>query len=194
MRCRSTDGSIFSDLGERIIVGGWMRPTTYSVGNTYCPLLNTRYGPGQPIFYLSLIRGKPGLMLYTSSGSVILDESVTPPFSIENANWYFIVAVIGPDNKKAWYVVGDKDSGAVWKSSALTFTGELNRSCTAGLIWGMHADSYWYAGGFDDWFLDCDSLLSADDLMDYFRSAVPLLWQTPEIPRELLTAPPSLER
>lgn len=109
-------------------------------------------------------------MLYNSSGSLILDTSVTPSFSLENAKWYFIAAVIEPDNKKAWYVVGDKDSGTVWKSSALTFTGELNRSCTADLIWGMLNSSYWYAGGFDDWFLDCDSELTADDLMDYFRS------------------------
>ncbi len=168
----TNDGTIFSNLGERIIVGGWMRPTTYSVGNTYCPIFNTRYGPGQPIFYLSLIRGKPRLMLYNSSGSLILDESVTPSFSLENAKWYFIAAVIEPKNKQAWYVVGDKSSGTVWKSSALTFTGELNRSCTADLIIGMHAGSYWYAGGFDDWFLDCDSALTADDLMNYFRSAV----------------------
>lgn len=168
----TNDGSIFQNLGERIICGGWMRPTTYSVGNTYCPIFNTRYGPGQPIFYLSLIRGKPRIMLYNSSGSLILDESVTPPFSLENAKWYFISAVIEPANKKAWYVVGDKESGTVWKSPALTFTGELNRSCAADLIWGMHADSYWYAGGFDDWFLDCDSELTADNLMDYFRSAV----------------------
>ena len=168
----TNDGSIFQNLGERIICGGWMRPTTYSVGNTYCPIFNTRYGPGQPIFYLSLIRGKPRLMLYNSSGSLILDESVTPPFSLENAKWYFIAAVIEPDNKKAWYVVGDKESGEVWKSSALTFTGDLNRSCTADLILGMHADSYWYAGGFDDWFLDCDSALTADDLVNYFRSSV----------------------
>ena len=168
----TNDGTIFSDLGERIIVGGWMHPTTYSVGNTYCPIFNTRYGPGQPIFYLSLIRGNPRLMLYNSSGSLILDESVTPSFSLGNAKWYFIAAAIEPDNKKAWYVVGDKESGTVWKSSALTFTGELNRSCAADLIWGMHADSYWYAGGFDDWFLDCNSELTADDLMDYFRSAV----------------------
>lgn len=69
-------------------------------------------------------------------------------------------------------MVGDKESGEVWKSSALTFTGELNRSCTADLILGMHADSYWYAGGFDDWFLDCDSSLTADDLVNYFRSSV----------------------
>ena len=168
----TNDGTIFSDLGERIIVGGWMRPTTYSVGNTYTPILSTRGGTGQPIFYLSLIRGKPRLMLYNSSGSLILDTSVTPSFNLENAKWYFIAAVIEPDNKKAWYVVGDKDSGTVWKSSALTFTGELNRSCTADLIWGMLNSSYWYAGGFDDWFLDCDSALTADDLMDYFRSAV----------------------
>jgi phage minor structural protein len=168
----TNDGTIFSDLGERIIVGGWMRPTTYSVGNTYTPILSTRGGTGQPIFYLSLIRGKPRLMLYNSSGSLILDTSVTPSFNLENAKWYFIAAVIEPDNKKAWYVVGDKDSGTVWKSSALTFTGELNRSCTADLIWGMLNSSYWYAGGFDDWFLNCDSELTADDLMDYFRSAV----------------------
>ena len=58
------DGSIFSSLGETIVVGGWMKPTTYSVGNTYTPILNTRYGSGQPIFYLSLIRGKPRIMLY----------------------------------------------------------------------------------------------------------------------------------
>jgi phage minor structural protein len=168
----TNDGTMFSDIGERIIVGGWMRPTTYSVGNTYTPILSTRGGMGQPIFYLSLIRGKPRLMLYNSSGSLILDTSVTPSFNLENAKWYFIAAVIEPDNKKAWYVVGDKDSGTVWKSSALTFTGELNRSCTADLIWGMLNSSYWYAGGFDDWFLDCDSELTADDLMDYFRSAV----------------------
>ena len=168
----TNDGSIFANLGERIIVGGWMRPTTYSVGNTYTPILSTRGGTGNPIFYLSLIRGKPRIMLSNSSGSLTLDPSVTPSFSFENAKWYFIAAVIEPDNKKAWYVVGDKTSGAVWKSSALTFTGELNRSCTADLIWGMFNSSYWYAGGFDEWFLDCDSELTADDLMDYFRSSV----------------------
>lgn len=168
----TNDGTIFSNIGDRIIVGGWMRPTTYSVGNTYTPILSTRGGTGNPIFYLSLIRGKPRIMLYNSSGTLILDTSVVPSFSFENAKWYFIAAVIEPDNKKAWYVVGDKTSGTVWKSSALTFSGELNRSCTADLIWGMLNSSYWYAGGFDEWFLDCDSELTADDLMDYFRSAV----------------------
>ncbi len=168
----SNDGSIFSNIGERIIVGGWMRPTTYSVGNTYTPILSTRAGTGNPIFYLSLIRGKPRIMLYNSSGTLILDTSVTPSFSLENAKWYFIAAVIEPTNKKAWYVVGSKESGEVWKSAALSFSGELNPSCTADLVWGMLNTSYWYAGGFDEWFLDCDSSLTADDLMDYFRSAV----------------------
>lgn len=81
----TNDGSIFSNIGERIIVGGWFRPTTYSVGNTYTPLLSTRGGTGNPIFYLSLIRVKPRIMLYNSSGSLILDTSVTPSFSLENA-------------------------------------------------------------------------------------------------------------
>lgn len=168
----ANDGSIFSKLGERIIVGGWMNPTTYSVGNTFCPLISTRNGPGQPIFYLSLYSGRPRLMLYNSSGTLILDQSVTPPFSFVNGGNYFIAAVIEPDNRVARYVVGDRGSGAVWISSALTITGELNRSCTADIVMGMLQDTYWYAGGFDDWFLDCDSRLTADDLADYFRSSL----------------------
>lgn len=168
----TNDGTMFSDIGERIVVGGWMKPTTYSVGNTYTPLLSTRAGTGNPIFYLSLIRGKPRLMLYNSSGSLILDTSVTPSFSLTNGNWYFIAAVIEPDNQKAWYVVGDRASGTVWTSSALTISGTLNRSCTADLVWGMLNTSYWYAGGFDDWFLDCDSDLTTDDIAEWFLKSL----------------------
>ncbi|MEH2950367.1 phage tail protein [Sporofaciens sp. JLR.KK001] len=168
----TNDGTIFQNPGERITVGGWINPTTYSVGNTYCPIFNTRQGPGQPIFYLSLIRGKPRIMLYNSSGTLILDESVAPPFSFVNNGWYFLACVIEPGNKKAQYVIGDRESGAVWVSAALSFTGELNRSCTADLIMGMNAGSYWYAGGFDDWFLDCDSQLTAEGLADYFRKSL----------------------
>lgn len=168
----TNDGTMFSDIGERIVVGGWMKPTTYSVGNTYTPILSTRAGTGNPIFYLSLIRGKPRLMLYNSSGSLILDTSVTPSFSFTNGNWYFIAAVIEPDNQKAWYVVGDRASGTVWTSSALTISGTLNRSCTADLVWGMLNTSYWYAGGFDDCFLDCNSDLTTDDIAEWFLKAL----------------------
>lgn len=166
------DGSIFENLGACIAVGGWMNPTTYSVGNTYCPIFNTRQGPGQPILYLSLIRGKPRLMLYNASGSLILDESVTPPFSLVNNGWYFIAALIEPDHKRAVYVIGDRGTGQVWASDPLTWTGELNRSCVADLIMGMHANQYYYAGGFDDWFLDTDSALTADDLVEYFKASL----------------------
>lgn len=168
----TNDGSIFANLGERIIVGGWMNPTTYSVGNTFCPIFNTRYGPGEPIFYLSLYSGKPRIMLYNSSGSLILDKTVMPSFSLVNGGWYFIAGVIEPTSKQFTYVVGDRSTGEVWKSDVLTFTGDLNRECTADLVIGMHADTYYYAGGFDDWFLDCDSQLTADDLVDYFRATV----------------------
>lgn len=168
----TNDGTIFANLGERIIVGGWMCPTTYSVGNTFCPIFNTRYGPGQPIFYLSLYSGKPRIMLYNSSGSLILDKTVTPTFSLQNGKWYFIAGVIEPNEKKFTYVVGDRSAGVVWKSDMLTFTGTLNTECTADLVIGMHADTYYYAGGFDEWFLDCDSQLTADDLVDYFNATI----------------------
>jgi len=168
----TNDGSIFANLGDRIVVGGWMCPTTYSVGNTFCPIFNTRYGPGQPIFYLSLYSGKPRIMLYNSAGSLILDQSLTPSFKLVNGGWYFIAGVIEPNDKKFTYVVGDRSSGTVWKSEVLTFTGELNRSCVADLVIGMHAGTYYYAGGVDDWFLDCDSQLTADDLVDYFNATL----------------------
>lgn len=168
----TNDGTIFANLGERIIVGGWMCPTTYSVGNTFCPIFNTRYGPGQPIFYLSLYSGKPRIMLYNSSGSLILDKTVTLPFSLSNGKWYFIAGVIEPNNKQFTYVLGDRSSGEVFKSDVLTFTGTLNTECTADLVIGMHADTYYYAGGFDEWFLDCASPLTADDLVDYFNATI----------------------
>lgn len=149
-----------------------MNPTTYSVGNTYCPIFNTRYGPGTADFLPVPHPGNPRIMLYNDTGSLILDESVDPPFSLVNGGWYFIACLIEPDNKTAQYVVGDRGSGTVWASEVLSFTGELNRSCTADLILGMHADSYWYAGGLDDWFLDCDTQLTAEDLENYFLSSL----------------------
>lgn len=88
----ANDGSFFSSLGEKIVVGGWINPTTYSVGQTYCPIFNTRQGPGQPIFYVSLYQGRPRMMLYNSAGSLILDQSETPGFSMVNGGWYFIAA------------------------------------------------------------------------------------------------------
>jgi len=166
------DGSFFADIGERIIVGGWMKPTTYSVGNTYCPIFNTRYGPGQPIFYLSLYRGRPRIMLYNSSGSLILDKSLTPTITLVNGGVYFIAMVIEANNKKAWIVLGDRDSGESWVSDENTFTGTLNPSCVADIVMGMHADAYWYAGSFDDWFLDMDSNLTTDDLVNYFNASL----------------------
>ncbi|MFR8873119.1 MAG: phage tail spike protein [Oscillospiraceae bacterium] len=111
-------------------------------------------------------------MLYNSSGSLILDESVTPPFSLVNNGWYFLAAVIEPEEYKACYVVGDRSTGTVWISNELTIEGELNRSCTADLVMGMHADTYYYAGGFDDWFLDTDSSLTAEDLAEYFKATL----------------------
>lgn len=166
------DGSIFATLGVCIAVGGWINPTTYSVGNTFCPIFNTRYGPGQPILYLSLYSGRPRLMLYNSAGTLILDKTTVPTITLKNGGWYFIAALIEPDNKRAVYVLGDRDTGEVWTSDPMTWTGELNRECVADLVMGMHADSYWYAGGLDDWFLDTDSTLTADDLVEYFKTSL----------------------
>ncbi len=168
----TNDGSFFSDLGDKIAVGGWINPTTYSIGNTYCPIFNTRGGPGQPLLYISLISGRPRMMLYNSAGTLILDQSETPTITLKNNGWYFIAAIFNVANKTAQCVLGDRSDGAVWTSPPRTFTGEINRSCVANIEIGRHTDTYWYAGGVDDWFFETDSQLTTDDLIQYFRQAM----------------------
>lgn len=168
----ANDGSFFSALGEKIAVGGWINPTTYSVGQTYSPIFNTRQGPGQPIFYVSLFQGRPRMMLYNSAGTLLLDQSETPSFSMVNGGWYFIAAVIEVTAKTSQFILCDRSNGAVWIAPKRTFTGTLNLTCTANIVMGMHADTYYYAGGFDDWFMETDSQLTIDDLRDHFKMAL----------------------
>lgn len=166
------DGSFFTTLGDRIAVGGWINPTTYSVGSTYIPLFNTRQGPGQPLLYLSLYQGRPRMMLYNSSGSLILDQTETPSFPMVNGGWYFIAAVIGVTAKTSQYILCDRGSGAVWIGPVRTFTGDLNPNCSADIIIGMHANQYYYAGGFDDWFIETKSEQTIEDLRNHFLQAI----------------------
>lgn len=168
----TNDGSFFSDLGDKIVVGGWINPTTYSVGNTYCPILNTRGGPGQPIFYMSLFSGRPRMMIYNSSGSLILDQTETPSFTLKNNGWYFIAAIIDVANKTSQYILGDRSDGTLWTAPLRTIAGEINRSCVANIEIGRHTNTYWYAGGVDDWFFETNSQLTIDDLTHYFRQSL----------------------
>jgi phage minor structural protein len=166
------DSSFFTALGDRIAVGGWINPTTYSIGQTYSPLFNTRQGPGQPLLYLSLISGKPRVMLYNSSGTLILDQSEPGAPAMANGGWYFIAAIIGVTAKTSQIILCNRADGTVWTAPLRTFTGTLNPNCAADIIIGMHANQYYYAGGFDDWFIEVQSLLTIDDLARRFRQAV----------------------
>ena len=62
--------------------------------------------------------------------------------------------------------------GAIWTSPIRSFTGELNKTCTADIVMGMHANTYYYAGGLDDWFYEKDSNLTIDDLIDHFKNSM----------------------
>lgn len=168
----TNDGTFFSDLGGKIAVGGWINPTTYSVGQMYIPLFNTRQGPGQPIIYMSLYQGRPRMMLYNSAGTLILDQSETPSFSMVNNGWYFIAAIIGATDGTSQMVLCNRADGVVWTAPLRMLTGVLNPSCTANIVMGMHADQYYYAGGIDDWFFEADSDLTIDGLIRQFRQAM----------------------
>lgn len=165
------DSNFFTTLGDKIAVGGWLNPTTYSVGQTYSPIFNTRQDPGNPLLYLSLYQGKPRMMLYNSSGSLILDQTETPSFNMINGGWYFIAAIIEVTKKTSQYILCNRADGTVWKGPVRTFTGTLNPNCAADIIIGMHANTYYYAGGFDDWFIETESQLTIEDLERRFRQA-----------------------
>ena len=168
----TNDGTFFSNLGDKIAVGGWINPTTYSVGQTYSPIFNTRQGPGQPLFYISLNSGRPRMMVYNSAGSLILDQFETPSFNMVNNGWYFIAAIIEITAKTSQMILCNRADGTIWTAPKRTISGTPNPSCTADIILGMHNNQYYYAGGFDDWFFETGSQLTIEDLQRYFRQAM----------------------
>lgn len=167
-------GDFFTALGKRIVAGGWIYPTTYSVGTTFVPIFSTRSGPGNPLFYLSLRSGRLRNMLYDSSGTLIHDVIEPEPMGVvlKNNGAYFIGTVIDLEKKTVQSLVCDRGTGDVFKTAIRSFTGELNPSCTADIVMGMYADSYYFAGGFDDWFYETDSDLTIDDLKAHFLSGL----------------------
>ena len=166
------DGSFFSNLGDRIAVGGWINPTTYSVGNTFCPIFNTRAGPGQPLLYISLYSGRPRMMLYNSTGGLICDQSETPTITFKNNGWYFMGNIIDLVANTTQYVIGDRSTGELWFGPLRAITGTLNPNCVADIEIGRHTTTYWYAGGLDDWFFETESQLTVDDLERYFKQSL----------------------
>lgn len=111
-------------------------------------------------------------MLYNSAGSLIPDQSETPGFSMVNGGRYFMAAVIEVTAKTSQSILCDRSSGAVWIAPKRTLTGTLNPSCTANILMGMHADTHYFAGSFDDRFLQIDSRLTIDELAQQFRNAL----------------------
>jgi phage minor structural protein len=166
------NGTFFSNIGNRIAVGGWINPTTHSIGQNFIPLFNTRQGPGQPILYISLFQGRPRMMLYNSAGTLILDQTETPGFSMVNNGWYFLAGIINVTDKTSQLTLCNRADGMVWTAPLRTFTGILNPSCTANIVIGMHADLHYYAGGLDEWFFETDSDLTVKDLVRHFRQAM----------------------
>jgi predicted phage tail component-like protein len=122
----------------------WFMPTTYSVGNTFCPLFNTRYGPGQPIpLPVAPVRETEDHALRFIRHADSSTSPVTPSFTLEKGHLVF---------HRMPHQAGCRDrpstssaAGAPARYGNPTFSaspGTLNASCTADLIWGMHADSY----------------------------------------------------
>ena len=168
----TNDGTFFSNLGDKIAVGGWINPTTYSVGQNFIPLFNTRQGPGQPLFYISLYQGRPRMMIYNSAGTLILDQTETPSFNLVNGGWYFLAAIINVKENTSQFIVCNRADGVVWAAPIRTITGVINPSCVANIVLCMHADQYYFAGGIDEWFFETDSSLTIDDLIRFFRQAM----------------------
>ena len=65
----TNDGTIFAELGERILCGGWMSPTTYSVETPTAQSSTQDTVPGSRFSTCPFIRGRPRIMLYDDTGS-----------------------------------------------------------------------------------------------------------------------------
>jgi len=162
-------GNFFSNLGKRLVVGGWINPATYSIASTYIPLFSTRHGPGQPLIYTSLLSGKLRVGLYNSSGSLFYDTSeATQGITFTNTGWYFIATVVDLVNETVQNLICDRDNGTTWKGPVRSYTGTPNASCVADITLGMLANAYYYAGGMDDWWFETNSDLTIDELEEYF--------------------------
>ncbi len=175
LRVYNKDGSFFSHMGNRIAAGGWIYPTTWSVGSTYIPLFNTRCGDGQPLFYISLYLGRVRNMLYNSNGTLIYDkiEDDPMPFTLLNNGAYFIATIIDISEQTVQSFVGDRSNGAYFSTDLYTYTGELNPDCVADVVLGMHDNAYYFAGGMEDWFFEMDTDLTIEDLKEHFLSGLP---------------------
>jgi hypothetical protein len=112
------------------------------------------------------------MMLYNSAGMLILDQTETPSFNMVNNGWYFIAAIIEVTAKTSQLILCNRADGTVWIAPKRTSTGILNPPCSADIILGMHANQYYYAGGFDDWFIETESQLAIEDLERYFRQTM----------------------
>ena len=137
----TNDGTFFSYLGDKIAVGGWVNPTTYSVGQNFIPLFNTRQGPGQPILYISLYQGRPRMMLYNSSGTLILDQTETPGFNMVNGGWYFLSAIINATDKTSQIVLCNRADGVV--SVSYTHLDVYKRQMSFRPKWGSQERPPW---------------------------------------------------
>lgn len=167
------DGSFFVNMTKKLVIGAWIAPTTYSIGNTYCPLMSTRNGTGQPLFYLSLFSGRIRTMLYNAAGSLIADQTEpTMGIALRNGSWFFISTVIDTENKTYQTIIGDRTNGTTWTTPLRSFTGTLNQNCTADIVFGMLNNTYYYAGSIDDWFFEINSDLTIADLKRYFTQSL----------------------
>ncbi|MFQ8872828.1 MAG: hypothetical protein ACLR7J_09210 [[Ruminococcus] torques] len=123
-------GDFFTELGKRIVAGGWIYPTTYSVGTTFVPIFSTGSGPGNPLFYISLRSGRLRNMLYDASGTLIYDVIEPDPMEVvlQNNGAYFSGTVIDLKEKTVQSLVCDRSTGDVFQTEIRSFTGELNPS------------------------------------------------------------------
>lgn len=162
------DGSLWTGLGKRLTVGGWIRPTTYGADSQFVPLFSTRESDVTPLIYISLTQGQVNLRLYNSTGEQVYNTTETTMTKIEESIYYYIGVEVNISTGKIQIVVGNSDTKKVWKSPIKNLDGTLNGNCTADLVLGKREGGDWYSGALDDWFFEKDSDTTADDMEKYF--------------------------
>src|SRR5699024_1284357 len=121
---------------------------------------------------MSLYQGRPRLMRYNNAVTLVYDIFATPSIGVVSNGRYFITTILNRTDQTIRNLSGDRSNGATWQSLVRNYTGLLNEECTADIGMGMLQDTYYYAGGFDDWFFEKDSKLTMEDIHLYFKSSI----------------------
>lgn len=130
------------------VFGGFLKPTSADLVNTWAIVSTTRDGTGAPIFHLALNRGRPHVRLYNASGGEIANATWGSSISGSEFSFFGIAVFVSGSTTIAYMLVGDTYL-EIYRGSSV-----MNMSTTNPLQFGQMSSANYYRGELTEWFLE----------------------------------------